>query len=156
MRSKQAPIYFIQSSQPTISGLVAEISIILFSQCEALHFVLFLSYSILLFCTFHPIFISAWRCCLCPFCAAYPLFIIPLCFIPSTGFVRTYPYFAGEIWLLSYPCDSSMVFPDYFTSYFDSSLNRNSLPANGLSDRKRLFYSKRTLLSGAVLMTLHR
>lgn len=156
MRSKQAPIYFIQSSQPTTSRLIAEISIILFSQCEALHFVLFLSYSILLFCTFHPIFISAWRWCLCPFCAAYPLFAICLCFILSTDFVRTYPYFAGEIWLLSYPCDSSRVFTDYFTTYFDSSLNRKSLPANSLSGRKQLFYSKRTLLSGAALMMLHK
>lgn len=96
MRSKQAPIYFIQSSQSSISRFIAEISIILFSQCEALHSVLFLYYSILLFCTFHPIFISALRWCLCSFSTVYLLFIIPLCFILSTDFVRTHLYFAGK------------------------------------------------------------
>lgn len=95
MRSKQASIYFIQSSQSAVSRLIAENSIILFSQCEALYSVLFLYYSILSCCTFHPIFISGLRWCLCSFCTVYPLFIMTLCFVLSTGFVRTHLYFVG-------------------------------------------------------------
>lgn len=136
MRSKQAPIYFIQSSQSTISRLIAEISIILFSQCEVLHSVLFLYYSILLFCTFHPISFSDLRWCLWSFCTVYPLFVIPLFFILSTDLVRTYLHLSGKIWLLSYPCDASRVFPDYFLTYCYSFLKRKSLPVNGLSGRK--------------------
>lgn len=120
MRSKQASIYFIQSSQSSVSRLIAEISIILFSQCEALHSILFLYYSILLCFTFHPIFISALRRCLCSFYTVYPLFIMTL--LHSLNRFCWDTFIFRRISYISYSCDFCRVFARLFPYTFLSHL----------------------------------